>query len=350
MFGHPRRWTLFAVLISLATLGCEDDATAPPDDFQEGTLTVDASSPSQFTYVSLADGGSVVTPADPSTSSDWDLAVRRFSLKLNGGVAGPGIVAGYNLANNAGLTEVQVVALTEEDGESAFSAVSDTDIPASGFEEDGLVSDPGASWFRFDPQAGTLVANPTAAWKALETGGGSAVFRVAELIMAGQAPASLTIEHRHQDVGGSLGAVMSTTLDLTGGPAYASLVDGALHDVATCDWDVGITPELAFEVNGDCGAGTFPLDVAEDFTAIAAADDAPDYGPFLAALSGAFPATVDDAGGVFWYNIEGNNRLWPTYNVFLVRTGTAIYKVQVPSYYDGTGQSGFPTIRFQQLQ
>ncbi|MDH3224091.1 MAG: hypothetical protein OEO23_10290, partial [Gemmatimonadota bacterium] len=233
---------------------------------------------------------------------------------------------------------------------SAFAAVSENDIPASGFEEDGLISDPGASWFRFDPQVGNLVANPTAAWKARETGGGSAVFRVEELVMAGQAPSSITIGYRHQDATGTLGPMMSTTLDLTGGPAYASLVDGSVHDVATCDWDIGVTPALAFEVNGTCGAGTFPLDVAEDFTAITAADDAPEYGPFLAALSGAFPATVDDAGGVFWYNIEGNNRLWPTYNVFLVRTETSVYKVQVPSYYDSSGQSGFPTIRLQQLQ
>ena len=59
---------------------------------------------------------------------------------------------------------------------------------------------------------------------------------------------------------------------------------------------------------------------------------------------------VDDASGVFWYNIEGNNRLWPTFNVFLVEIGTAVYKVQVTDYYSATGASGFPTVRFEQLR
>lgn len=352
MRSHFRHWAPLTLAGALfATVACEDDATAPLDEFEEGTLTVDASSPVLSTYVSLADGGSVVTPADPSSSTEWDLAIRRFGVRLNGGVAGPGDVAGYGLGNNSALTDVQVTALTEADGDAAFAAVTEADIPAaSAFEEDGLLPDPGASWFRFDPQAGNLVANPGAAWKVQESGGGYAVFRVAELVMAGQAPSSVTVEHRHQDAGGSLGSISSTTLDLSGGPAYAALSDGSQHDVGTCDWDIGFTPQLSLEVNASCGAGTFPLDAAEDFTALTDAGDAPEYGGFLAALSGAFPATVDDASGVFWYNIEGNNRLWPTFNVFIVRTGSAFYKVQVTSYYDQTGQSGFPTIRFQQLQ
>ncbi|NNM34440.1 MAG: hypothetical protein HKO53_15285 [Gemmatimonadetes bacterium] len=347
-----RRWTSLTLLGAIfATAACEDDATAPSEEFDEGTVMVDASSPVTSAYVSLADGGSVVTPADPSSSTEWEIALRRFGVRLNGGVAGPGDVAGYGLANNAALTDVQVTALTEADGDAAFAAVTEADIPsASAFEVDGILPDPGASWFRFDGQAGTLVANPSAAWKVQESGDGYAVFRVSELVMAGQVPSSITIEHRHQDMGASLGSISSTTLDLSAGPAYAALSDGSLHDVGTCDWDIGVTPELSIEVNDGCGAGTFPLDAAEDFSALTDAGDAPEYGGFLAALSGAFPATVDDASGVFWYNIEGNNRLWPTFNVFLVRTGSAIYKVQVTSYYDATGQSGFPTIRFQQLQ
>jgi len=349
LLRHAPRRALLALLLPLTHLACEDDAAAPGEEFLEGTLTVDASSPSEFVYVSLSDGA-VVTPSDAATSTGWDVAIRRFSVRLNGGVSGPGTVSGLSLGNNAGLTDTEVVALMGSDGETAFAAVTESDIPATGFEVDGLVPDPGASWFRFDPQAGTLVANPGAAWKALESGGGFALFRVSDLVISGQSASSITIEHRHQDAAGTLGTVQSTTLDLTGGAAYTALSDGSLHDVATCDWDVGVTPELSFEINDACGSGTFPLDVTEDFTQVTAADDAPEYGGFLATLSGAFPATVDDASGIFWYNIEGNNRLWPTFNVFLVQTPVGIYKVQIADYYDATGQSGFPLIRYQQLQ
>jgi hypothetical protein len=33
-----------------------------------------------------------------------------------------------------------------------------------------------------------------------------------------------------------------------------------------------------------------------------------------------------------------------------VRRGEAVYKVQVTDYYNISGASGFPTIRFQRLQ
>ena len=67
-------------------------------------------------------------------------------------------------------------------------------------------------------------------------------------------------------------------------------------------------------------------------------------------ISGAFPSTVDDASGVFWYNIRENSRMWPTYNVFLVRVDDQVYKVQITNYYDAAGASGHPTVRFLRLR
>ena len=103
-------------------------------------------------------------------------------------------------------------------------------------------------------------------------------------------------------------------------------------------------------MNGSCGAGTFPLDAAEDFNAQAQADDAPEYADFLSVVAGAFPAGVSDAGGFFWYGIQDNNRMWPTYNVFLVKVDQDVYKVQIFDYYNATGTSGFPSAKFQRLR
>ena len=128
------------------------------------------------------------------------------------------------------------------------------------------------------------------------------------------------------------------------------LAAGALGAPAGCGWDLSVAPSFRIEVNAACQAGTFPLDPTEDFTALTRADDAPEYGAFLSTINGAIPSSVGDAGGVFWYNIEGNSRLWPTFNVFLVRDGNAVYKVQITDYYSSAGASGFPTMRFEQLQ
>ncbi len=340
----------FAVPVLFAA--CESEVTAPPEAFEEGAITIDATSPLASAYFSLADGGALLTPSDPAGSTDWHMAFRRISIRLNGGVAGPGSVVGVNLGNNAELSAEQVVALTEADGEAAFLAVSDADIPdAASFAEDGLAPDPGASWFRFDFLSGTLVANPGAAWKVRESSGrGYAVFRIAALEMEGQRPVGATVEFRRHDPNGTLADAETLAVDLRRGPAFLSFANGPAATPAGCGWDMGVTPDLTIEINADCGAGTFPLDVTDDFAALARADDAPDYGGFLSVVGGAFPSTVDDARGVFWYNIREGSRMWPTYNVFLVRVDQQVYKVQVTGYYSATGDSGHPTLRYQRLR
>lgn len=348
---QTRCLALLAILLS-SLAACESEVAAPEEEvFEEGEISFDASSPTEFVYLDLANG-TRVSPSDPAASTEWHMAFRRFSVRLNSGVSGPGSVSGYNLGNNAGASADQVVALTPEDGEAAFRAVTEADIPASSaFLEDGLAPDPGSSWFRFDPQAGTLVADPRVAWKVRESSGrGHALFRVVELRMEGQRPLGLNIEYRRQGPAGTLGETGIATADLTRGPAYVGFAVAERPQAGSCDWDIGVSPEFGVLVNGDCGAGTFPLDAAQDFTTQTRADDAPEYADFLAVIAGAFPASVIDAGGIFWYGIQNNNRLWPTYNVFLVRVDQDVYKVQVHDYYSATGASGFPSVRFQRLR
>ena len=341
---------LFPLLLCLTA--CESEIAAPEEEiFEKGEIALDASSPVNFVYLNLAEGAQV-TPADPAASTDWHMAFRRFSVRLNGGVAGPGSVAGYNLGNNASAAAEQITALTTDDGRAAFEAVTEADIPASSsFVEDGLAPDPGASWFRFDGRSGTLVANPGVAWKVRESSDrGFAIFRIASLQMQGQRPLGLNIEYRRQDPGGTLGTMQTAVADLTRGPAYVGFAGADMPQAGSCDWDIGISPEFSILINGACGAGTFPLDATLDFTAQTQADDAPDYADFLSVISGAFPAGVDDAAGIFWYGIQDNNRMWPTYNVFMVAAGQDVYKVQIFDYYDASGTSGFPSVRFQRLR
>lgn len=336
----------------LASAGCESEVE-PEDVYEEGVVVIDASSPFNFAYLSLADGGKLVSPADPTTSTGWHMAFRRFTVRLNGGVAGPGSVAGINLGNHADLTDEEIAGLTAEEGHGAFRAVTDDDIPASSsFTEDVLVPDPGATWFRFDPQVGTVIANPRVAWKVRGSSGrGYAIFRVTDLEMDGRRPLGLTIEYRRHDTGDNLAAADTATVSFARGPVYLGLEDGGLQtDSAGCGWDLSASPELVIDVNAACRAGTFPLDVAEDFTALESADDAPEYGGFLSAIGGALPVTVGDAGGIFRYNIRENSRMWPTYNVFLVHAGDEVYKVQIVDYYGDTGESGHPRVRFQRLR
>lgn len=346
-----RTLTLAALpLLALGLSACEDEGTGPEEDLVEGEVTIDASSNTAFGYFTFADGGSAVSVTDPGSSTDWDIAFRRFAAKLNGGVAGPSTVEGANLANNASATSDDVVAFTTTDADAAWDAVTVDDIAGATFLVDGLIEDMTGPWFTFSPIAGTLVANPGAAWKIQEAEGGYAVFRISDLVMDGQAAETVTVEYRRAEAGGTLGDAATIDVDVTQGPGFVDLSSGATVAPAGCGWDLSIAPSFMIEVNSDCDAGTFPIDPTEDFMAITTGEDAPEYGAFLSAISGAIPGTVDDASGVFWYNIEGNNRMWPTFNVFLIRSGSAVYKVQVTDYYDVGGESGHVSFRFEQLQ
>ncbi len=347
------RRVLSVLLLSLlGLLACESEVTTPDETFEEGLITLDATAAETFAYLTLAGDGSLVTPTDPAASTDWDMAFRRFTVRLNGGVSGPGSVGAVNLGNNANATAEEVTALTPDDGRAAFDAVTDADIPGAGsFLQDRLEPEPGATWFRFDGRANTIVANHGAAWKLREgSGRGHALLRVVAIEMDGQRPVGLTIEYRRQDPGASLGAPETLAFDLRRGPAFGGLVNGIVGNPAGCDWDLTFAPDFSVAVNADCGAGSFPLESTDDFMALQSADDAPEYAGFLSVIGGPFPATVSDASGTYWYDIQGNRRMWPTYNVFLVQTADAVYKVQITDYYNATGESGYPAVRFLRLR
>lgn len=337
---------VFALLFT----ACESEVTAPEETLSEGRLTLDATSTTGFVYVKLGNGGQVVQPADPTASTEWDIAFRRYMVKLNGGIAGAGQVAAAAMGPNTNATAEQIAALTAANADAGFAGVTAADIAGASFREEGLVEDEGGTWFRFDPQAGTLVANPASVWKVRQADGGYALFRVSSLQMSGEVAQGMTVQFRRQSAGGTLGGLSTVTVQLTAGPAFVNFSSGTVVTGSGCGWDMVLRPSLEIGFNGDCGAGTFPVEGGVEFASISRADDAPQYGPFLAVVAGAIPSSISDASGIFWYNIQGNNRLWPTYNVFLVRSGDDVFKVQVTDYYSATGTSGHVALRFEQLR
>ena len=51
------------------------------------------------------------------------------------------------------------------------------------------------------------------------------------------------------------------------------------------------------------------------------------------------------------YNVTGSDmQIWPTFNVYLVKRGTAVYKVQLTGYYNLAGEPRNITVRSARLQ
>jgi hypothetical protein len=347
-FAASRTLRTFALALLLPALACESDSSGPRTPDEPGVVELDAASNSTFTYFRLSDGA-IVSVTDPTTSDDWDIAFRRFAVKLNSGVAGPKSVLGYSLENNADATDEQVLAFTPENQLAAFEAVDAGDVPdEASFTAEGLGPDL-STWFRFDPVSGGLVANPAAAWKLRRSGGTVyGVIRVKRIVATSEALDSVTFEYRLQD-GGAMGSAAERTIATTGSHAL-DLTGGAAVAPTGCGWDVSAAADFTISVNAGCEVGTFPLDVTEDFTTLAAADDAPAYGAFFSLISGPVPNSTTDRGAPFLYNLAGDNRLSPTFTTYLVKVASRVYKLQLINYYSASGASGHPTIRFAPVE
>jgi hypothetical protein len=328
---------------------CDDDPVSP-DLVESGQITVDASQGTA--YLALGDPPQVVTPADPATSTAWDIAFTATSITLNGGQAGPGTVRGFCLCANANATDDQVEDFTPTNQLAAFESVTAASIPADNqFRADSL-SPAVSGWFTGTP-GGVLTAVTTRSF-ALRTGGASvtyAKFRVTAIqnstaTSAGQ----VTIEYAVQPAAGEpFNAPTTVTLDGRSGPVAIDFQTGTTG-AAPAGWDVKLDG-FALRVNSGVSAPTGVV------TALPVTDTAfPDITAAYVATAPAQAYRTDTYAGIFaaspWYryNITGtDNQIWPVFNVYLIKKGTAVWKVQLTSYYNQTAQPRFITLRYEQL-
>lgn len=336
---------LAAVLTASA---CGDSSPSEPVDEGPTTLTVDAHD--GWTYVAFSGSdAAVINVTDSGASTDWHMALFGTATMLNGGGAGPGEVEGYCYCQNDGASEDEIVGMTA-DGELAdFEAVGAADIPT---DEESWVSDALApaidGWYSYDFQTHTVSAAPEQSFY-VRTASGDAVAKlhVSEIANATQDHAGeVTLEFAVQPPGASgFDPLRVLTVDLSTGSAYVDLESASASSSEEPGWDL-VLSGYEIRVNGGvsgegqagAGATETPFDQIDDASGL------PD-----GALSG------DQFGGVFeahsWYryNLEGNHRIWPTFDVYLVRTEDAVYKVQLVDYYGPTGDTRQITFRYERL-
>ena len=63
---------------------------------------------------------------------------------------------------------------------------------------------------------------------------------------------------------------------------------------------------------------------------------------------------IFDESSWYAYNLTGAHRLWPNYAVYLIDTNQADdaapqYALQITGYYDATGASGYPRLRWRRI-
>jgi len=350
---------LLSVGLSLVAVGAcaegEADLTGPGTGTPEAAINqvvsfgpLNASSTDTLVYFSFATGGLV-----PRTG-DWDLAFRRYELRLNSPAIGGSTsknVLGYALDNNKGATDAQVLAFTPISTLPDFDALRESQIPMdSVFQTDRLAVNPQGHL----NLAGFPTANAANYWKVRLANGGFGVVRATAITFTPQrAVQTLTLEMRSQ-TGASLGPVQTLVLSPAGQVVSFSVsTAAAVGSPSGCNWDVRFNPDprlLALEVNTACNAGTYPGAASPTFANAAIASDAPQYAAYLSQLVGPIPNSVLDKSAPFRYNLTGTDRLHPAFNTYLVKSGVKVFKVQVTDYYSNTGMAGFPTIRYARIR
>lgn len=347
---HPRlvRRAFLIAVTPAAILACNDSTEPLPPPPATTELTVDASTAPAF--LRLGTPATQVTAANSSTSTEWDLSFFATSVSVNGGASGPGGASAFCLCANANATVAQMQAMTAENQLTAFDAVSANDIPPSAsFTADAL--NPAISgWFSGTGSATTAVSTRTWIVRRSFPNVILGKFRVTAISGAtATSPGNVTVEYAVQpSAGAAFGPASTATLNLAGAPVFFDLSSGQVAETAR--WDLRLS---GFEIRtngGVSGTGGVSalLDPATPFAQVTA--DYAATAPSVAYRSDAF-------GGVFvsspWYryNITGtDNQIWPDFNVYLVRRGDAVFKVQLTGYYGPTGTSRQITIRSARVE
>ncbi len=344
------RTTIAAVLAAVTLSGCGEDSTDAESITGGGAALnavvtsspLNANSADTLVYFSFATNTLV-----PKTGA-WDIALRRYEIRVNGGVTGTGSVTGYNFENNKTATPAQVLAYTNTNTLAAFDSIRDSRIPAdSFFKADRLI--PNATGYLVFG-AGAPTANTANFWKVKTANGGYQLTRVTAISFTGRALSSVTFESRTQ-TGTTLGAARTFSVPTGNTPVNVNLASGTAVVASGCNSDLVITP-TAYEigVNAACNVGTYPGDAAIGFVGTTSASDAPQYGAFLSLLTGPIPNNIEDPAGPFRYNLNNDQRLSPTFNTYLIRNGARTYKLQVIGYYGASGAGGFPTLRYARIR
>ena len=158
----------------------------------------------------------------------------------------------------------------------------------------------------------------------------------------------------------------TVTVDASAGWADLSLADEAVvtpaDPAASTGWDIAFNATSVqlnggtagpAGVTGQCvcqNAATSPS--TEQILAYTAASELADF----TAVGGAdVPAASSFSADVFasqrWYryNLLGDHRISPTFDVYLVRRGDTVHKLQVVDYYGPAGETRRITVRYARI-
>jgi hypothetical protein len=341
MTHNAYRAAALVIAFVLSSACSTDEVVGINPSAREGTFTVVATTAWQ--YVSLADSSLVTPTPSARENAEWDIAFFATNVTLNGGDAGPGSVSAACICQNAAATGDEVLAMTPENQLAAFEAV--TSVPVDAEFQTDVLTPAITGWFTGIGAGAT--ADPSKSW-LLRLSDSSSYALVRVLSNTGATATSagtVTLEWKLQaSAAAPLGAAQTLQVDLsTPGAKRVDLNTGAITADAAA-WDLQLEGFIirvngGISGSGKAGAATTATPFADVTTAVTAAN----------AYRSDVYAGVFGTNRYYRYNIAGDNRISPSFDVYLIRRGDVTYKLQVIGYYNETGSARHITFRWARL-
>jgi hypothetical protein len=166
-----------------------------------------------------------------------------------------------------------------------------------------------------------------------------------------------------EPTGPQIAATATFTVDATTTTQYVALTNGqaslaGVSDAASSTaWDLSFyTTTVASNANAGVTVACLCGNEGASGQAVMEMTAEGQLAAFEAVTVSDIPAasfTADAFATHRWYryNITGtDNQIWPVFHVYLVKRGTAVYKVQVINYYNAVGAPRHVTFRYAKLQ
>ena len=350
----PRRSRL--LVVAAAVLAACTDSTGPAGPVT-GAITVDASHFPAFAYLKLGTPAETVTVANPTASTLWDMGFSTTTVILNGGAAGLGGVSGYCVCEhaNATITQLQAYANDPTKQQAVLDSVTVATIPLDPLFVSDTVFIPAINgWYTGTYGSGAINANRTWIIRVVRPGppADTLLGKFHVLGVQGETvttPGKLKFEFAIEPAAGQpFGADVTDSADLTGGdPVYYKFTTAGAG--TSSDWEIKFDHWNIHLNGGVSGAGNVAAVVL----------DSPPYPPYAsityAAISQIPSYKLDRFGSVFdlkpWYVYDpAIMQVYTKFNVYLIKRGTTVFKVQQLSYYAANTAPRFITVRYAKLK
>lgn len=355
--------TLISLATVLALTACDNDTVIeePIDESPiYGPLSTGSVSEPVFAYFDLETMTEItLTEEEASSNTEWDIAFKRSGVYLNSANEAP--VSAYFTNNNSeffdedgSVVAESFINATPETELEDFEAVTADDIPT---DETMFVADVTSNiidgWYNYDSTTHQVSA---AADKFFIVNSDETLskFSVTGLTQAGFALSDITITYANQTSSDTEFATSTSEVTVNASEACAAY-EGVYVDfdlgqtvAASDDWDISLA------CDDDNTGINFGIDIADDATAMQDFDNyytsvAVDSIAYYDFESNQYTVKAFDANPWYQYGVNGGHTLWSQYGVYLIRTESATYKLQITSYYDEDNVSGNISFRAEAL-